>query len=150
MSGLPLAPPGRHPSLKGEGSMATLRNQDKEEEFKKAQMLCLQCPLASCNEYDPRCLFKKRLREVREAIDRQMQLEKYLKKGRAVRAASTPLGLKKYDKRRKTDTPKRKLWRERKANPQFDRLGRPRKEDTPQRKKWRDYKNRAEVVPANQ
>ena len=140
-------PSGQASIPEGGGGMTRLKDLINLDEL--SMKICPNCRVPGvCNERDLRCDFQKAIRELRAAIARRKRLEKQLARGRAILSASTPLGLKKYDKRRKMDTPKRKLWRERKANPKFDGLGRPRKEDTPQRKKWRAYKNRAEVVPA--
>jgi hypothetical protein len=72
-------------------------------------LVCLKCTLPICDELSSRCLYtagrdvrkKERVAAARDAFTEKAKLK------RAIAA----LGFKKYDRRRKPDTPQRQLWR---------------------------------------
>lgn len=71
----------------------------------KIEFVCLDCSLSICAETDGGCLYR-----LAQPDNRIAGQKAFIEKAK-LRSAIAKLGFKKYDKRRKGDTPQRMLWR---------------------------------------
>jgi hypothetical protein len=74
-------------------------------------LVCLDCQLLFCDEANPECRFQQFIQIERRQRQTRTKVLKAFAEHRAHRSGVAKLGFKKYDRRRKPDTPQRAKWR---------------------------------------